>query len=421
MQIVHFNTQLTGGAAIAARRLHDSLAEYSVDSVFCFRQGNPPDPTYIPFYGSRGFSPSQINKLFFRKMNGLFSQFVSWRGVKGYDIFTYPSLLHGMKNLNFLSTVPEILHFHWVAHLIDFPSFFQALPESIPIVWTLHDMNPFTGGCHYSWGCDRFQITCHNCPQLVRPSDMDLSRKGFDIKLESLRNMNLHVVANSYWQENQARSSTIFKHARSIQTIHCGLDIDVFSPDDKIRSKKLLGIDPDKIVIAFGADSILWPRKGMKELQEALRLLQADNLCLLLFGEGALDERKNNFPTINTGPIQSEARLRTVYSAADIFVIPSLYEAFGLTALEAMACGTPVVGFDTGGIPDVVKHVETGLLVRVGDHIDLAEKLQHLIDNTDERLHMGTNARKLAESCFTLEKQAKKYIELYESILEKGA
>lgn len=421
MQIAQFNTALDGGAAIAARRLHDSLEEYSVDSVFYFRQGSPLGPTYRSFYGKGGFAPSQVKKLFLRKASSLLSLLASRKSVKGYDLFTYPGLFHGMKDLKSFSSVPEILHLHWIAYFIDFPSFFRSLPESMPIVWTLHDMNPFTGGCHYSWGCDRFQTKCHDCPQLVRPSNRDLSRRGFDIKLNSLKNKNLHVVADSYWLENQARSSTIFKHARSIQTIHYGLDVDVFSPDDKIQSKRALGIDPDRVVVAFGADSISWRRKGMRELQRALGLLQVDNLSLLLFGQGEPVESDNEFPTIHTGPIQSESRLRTIYSAADIFVIPSLYEAFGQTALEAMACGTPVVGFDTGGIPDMVKPGETGLLAQVGDHVDLAEKIQYLIDNAGERLRMGANARKLAESCFTLEKQAKKYIELYESILEKGA
>jgi len=417
MLVAQFNTALNGGAAIAARRLHDSLEEYSVDSVFCFRHGNPPGQTYRSFYGAGGFSLSQVRKLVLRKAYSLSSLLVSRENVGGYDPFTYPALLHGMKNLNSFSSKPEILHLHWIAHFIDMPSFFRSLPESMPIVWTLHDMNPFTGGCHYSWGCDRFQAHCGNCPQLVHPSDRDLSKKGFDIKLDSLKNRNIHVVADSYWLENQARSSTIFKNARSIQTIHYGLDVDVFSPDDKIRSKKALGIEPDQVVVAFGADSISWRRKGMKELQAALKLLQADNLSLLLFGQGIPGESDNKFHTIHMGPIQSEHRLRTVYSAADIFVIPSLYEAFGQTALESMACGTPVVGFDTGGIPDMVKPGETGLLAKVGDHVDLAEKLQHLIDDEEERSGMGTNARKLAESDFTLERQAKSYIKLYESLL----
>jgi len=417
MQIAQFNTVLGGGAAIAARRLHDSLEEYSVDSVFCFRQGNPPGPTYRSFYGTGGFAPSQIKKLFFRKASSLLSLLASRKSVEGYDIFTYPGLFHGMKNLKYFSSVPDILHLHWVAYFIDFPSFFRSLPESIPIVWTLHDMNAFTGGCHYSWGCDRFQTKCHHCPQLERPSNRDLSRKGFDIKVDSLKNKNLHVVADSYWLENQARSSTILKDARSIQTIHYGLDVDVFSPDDKIQSKRALGIDPDRVVVAFGADSISWRRKGMKELQAALRLLQVDNLSLLLFGQGIPGESDNKFHTIHMGPIQSEHRLRNVYSAADIFVIPSLYEAFGQTALEAMACGTPVVGFDTGGIPDMVKPGETGLLAQVGDHVDLAEKIQYMIDNSEDRSRMGTNARVLVENDFTLAKQARSYIKLYESIL----
>ena len=276
MQIAHFNTTLSGGAAIAARRLHESLEEYSVASVFCFRQGSPPGPTYRSFYGTGGFAPSQVKKLFFRKASSLLSLLASRKSVKGYDLFTYPGLFHGMKNLESFSSIPEILHLHWIAYFIDFPSFFRSLPESMPIVWTLHDMNPFTGGCHYSWGCDRFQTKCHNCPQLLRPSSKDLSKRGFDIKLESLKYENLHVVADSYWLENQARSSTIFKHARSIQTIHYGLDVDVFSPEDKIRSKKALGIDPDQVVVAFGADSISWRRKGRSELQGALGLLQGD-------------------------------------------------------------------------------------------------------------------------------------------------
>lgn len=315
---------------------------------------------------------------------------------------------------------PDIIHLHWIANFINYPSFFNSISDKIPIVWTLHDMNAFTGGCHYAWTCENFKKACGNCFQIGKMAEHDVSYWNVALKKHLYKNKNLHVVADSYWLEKEARASSAFSSAKSFRTIHYGLDTTKYIPKNKKLCKEALGIDPDSSVLAFGADSIDNRRKGLKELLTALKHIHARGLVLLTFGSGKVDDLPDGIPVTSLGNIQSDDLLSIVYSAADIFVMPSIYEAFGQTALEAMSCGTPVIGFDTGGIPDMVIPGETGLLAKVGDVNDLAEKIQWMIDHIEERKQMGINAREHVVEKFTLEIQATRYIDLYSKLLSSS-
>jgi glycosyltransferase involved in cell wall biosynthesis len=314
----------------------------------------------------------------------------------------------------------DVVHLHWVSKLIDYPSFFASVPDDFPIVWTLHDMNAMTGGCHYTMGCEAFTTECRCCPLLGLPGDNDLSRRSFQVKLAALAGKNLHVVANSQWMESQARRSRVLAGARSFRTIHFGLDTQLFSPQDKRAARRALGLTDDRTIVAFGAESIDNLRKGLGQLLQALSLLRDRGQVLgIVFGNGMVPQHSGlSLPELRSvGFVADPARQATLYSAADVFVIPSLQEAFGQTGIEAMACGTPVVGFDTGGIPDFVRPGETGLLARLGDATDLARQIQWLVDHADQAKRMGRAAREVVLDRFTLAHQARQHIELYESLL----
>jgi len=333
----------------------------------------------------------------------------------GYERFRFPNL-YCKSSISMLEIMPDILHLHWIYEFLDHPSFFNSIPDDLPIVWTLHDMTPFTGGCNYNWGCQYFKIGCHDCPQLAKSSH-DFARKSFEIKFNSIKNKNIHAVANSRWIESEARKSQMFSNVKTFQTIHYGLDTDVFCPKTKDVARKELNIHSDKTIISVGAVGLNSKRKGMLELIRAIQKIDDKrHILLLAFGNGEIAKEIPGVEVVCTGYQISPEKLSTIYSASDFFVIPSLQEAFGQTSLEAMACGIPVVGFDTGGIPDMVIPGETGLLAREGDLDDLATKIQWMLKHSAERLSMGARARKLVENGFTLEKQAESYLSLYRDI-----
>ena len=415
LKVAHFNTLLTGGAAIAARRLHDSLCNKSVDSIFYFYRGTSSNNTYLkaPFNANTGL----ITKLKRKYVSLQHRQFLKGR-PDWLERFSYPQTFLD-SNIGNLDHQPTIMHLHWIADFIDYPSFFNSIPDDIPIVWTLHDMNAFTGGCHYTWTCENFKKTCGNCFQIRKMSVNDISHCNVALKKRSYRGKNLHVVADSYWLEREARASSAFCSAKSFQTIHYGLDTTQFLPKNKKFCREVLKIGPDSNVLVFGASSINNHRKGLRKLLASLQHIHARKLVLLTFGKGKIDDSHDGVSIKSLGNITSSDQLAIVYSAADIFIIPSVYEAFGQTALEAMACGTPVVGFETGGIPDIILPGETGLLAKCADTYDLARNIQYLLDHPELMKVMGKKARLLVESKFTLEMQARQYLDLYDRILGK--
>lgn len=426
MMIYHFNTHTTGGAAIAARRLHDSLIELDVGSRFyhSHQAKDAGDPTY------RTFGPEPSPRTWMDRMWDVvtreywhrkryqrhLNQFLANRPER-YELFSYSRLLYETP-LVMGETQPDVVHLHWISGLIDFPSFFSSIPSHVPIVWTLHDMNAFTGGCHYSWECKGYEEECGNCPQLNdnRAPD-DLSRENWRIKWNSIRDREIHVVADSNWLENLARQSKMLSQVASFQTIHYGLATEQFYPKDKLVCKRALSIPEGMFVVCFGAHSIGNPRKGFACLLDALGGLRGREIVIITFGNNRRVELNGlPLPVRRLGHLESSELLSLAYSAADVFVIPSLYEAFGQTALESMACGTPVIGSDTGGIPDMVKPDETGLLFCTGDAQDLAEKITWMLEHPQERACLGVEARRLVERYFTIQRQAESYFRLYETI-----
>lgn len=416
MKIAHFNTNTNGGAAIAARRLHESLVGRGVDSTFYFKRGLRPDDTYAQVFTN---SRNPYRRIYRRVRNRLLVAPAFSGRPDGYELFSL-GRLQGRTPVQQIGITPSIINLHWVANFVDYPSFFGSLPDNAPIVWTLHDMNPFTGGCHYSWECRKYQTACSRCPQLGPLDIGDLAARNSAIKAQSIGSKNLHIVADSYWLEGEARTSALLANAKSFRTIHYGLDANQFVPRDKAACRIELALDADALVISFGADGIANRRKGMSLLLDAMELVNSDRrVVLLVFGSGPkLPSPSGRFTVRNMGFVSSVDLMTNIYSASDMFIMPSLHEAFGQTCLEAMACGTPVVGFDTGGIPDMIKPLQTGLLATPGDVGDLAEKMQWMIENKSERLAMGKAARSLVEQEYTLDVQASKYMELYRSLCQ---
>jgi glycosyltransferase involved in cell wall biosynthesis len=319
----------------------------------------------------------------------------------------------------------DIIQLHWVSNFLNYRRFFQNVPGEVPLVWRFADMNPLTGGCHYDGDCGRFAESCGECPKLQSHNENDLSRAIWERKKSGLAHLpsnRLHIVALNSWMAEQVRRSSLFKRFEC-SIIPNGVDLEEFRPVPQGIAREALGIPAGRQVLAFVAESAANVRKGFHLLCGALEKLKTrSNLFLLIVGDSP-HAQSLNVPALRVGFVQSPLFLRQIYSAADLFAIPSLEDNQPNTVLEAMACGTPVVGFKAGGIPEMIDHGKTGLLVPRGDVQELALAIESLLNDERLRATMGTLARKRAEAVFSRDGQVRQYLELYSRLLvcSKGA
>lgn len=320
---------------------------------------------------------------------------------------------------------PDIIHLHWLC-----ASFFSV--ETIgrlrrlgrPLVWTLHDSWAFTGGCHVPYDCTRYQERCGACPVLGSRYESDLSRKVWERKKMAWRDLNLTVVCPSHWLADCARSSSLFRYVR-VEVIPNGLDTGTFQPRDKASARQLLGLPQDKKIILFGAvGGTSDPNKGFHLLQPALKTLGDKGLTetlAVVFGCSAPAVIPDlGMPVVFLGRLHDDASLTVAYSAADVFVAPSIQEAFCQTAAEAMACGTPVVAFAATGLLDVVEHQGCGYLAQAYSSDDLAHGIAWVLEDSDRHVELSCRARQKVEAEFALDLISRRYADLYRQVLESS-
>jgi glycosyltransferase involved in cell wall biosynthesis len=320
-----------------------------------------------------------------------------------------------------LTSNPDVVHLHWVNKGF-FP--IQSTPR-LPgaIVWTLHDMWPFTGGCHHSMACDRYTTNCGCCPQLESNREIDLSRWIWRRKAHAWGQIELVIVTPSQWMATQAAKSALF-NKRRIEVIHNGLDLKRFHPFDRSLVRQWLGVPKDKFLLLFSAiKGSKNQYKGFHYLEEILSRLDsrfsADDLELIVLGESqSSDVDKFHFPLHFMGQLHDEISLSLVYAAVDCFLAPSVIDNFPNTVMEAMACGTPCIGFRVGGIPEMIEHQENGFLAEAYDCEMFARGIQWVIEDQDRWGRLSQNARDEAVRMFDYNDQALKYLELYNEIIK---
>ena len=314
---------------------------------------------------------------------------------------------------------PDVINLHWIGG--GFLPISQFAKLKAPIVWSLYDMWSFTGGCHYDESCGRFVDTCGSCPQLDSQKP-DLSSFIFSRKRKHWAGLDMTIVAPSSWLAGEAKKSGLFKGCR-IEVIPHGTDLSLFKPIDKKLAKNILGLDKDRRYVLFGAmGGASDPRKGYQFLQPALIRLAAmtgfDDLSLLVFGSSEPAVQPNlGFPIHYMGRLNDDISLVVLYSAADITVTPSMQEAFGMTASESMACGTPVVAFGVSGPLDVIDHEVNGYLATPYEVEDLANGMAWALDKSRAK-DLSFKARKKCEDKFDLNLVASQYSKLYSEIIE---
>jgi glycosyltransferase involved in cell wall biosynthesis len=315
----------------------------------------------------------------------------------------------------------DLYNLHWVAGILDYRTFFARLPYDVPLVWTLHDMNPLTGGCHYTAGCERFVTACGACPALGSTDSKDLSAAIFRRKSTAFARLdpeNLRIVTPSVWLTREAARSALLRKF-DISIIPYGLDTEIFRTRGRAIAREVFGIPQDRRFVMVVAHSFQSHRKGMDLLVRALTEQKTRDIGVISVGTTELSGAMPGRPCYALGELNSERLMSFAYSAADLFVLPSREDNLPNVVLEAMACGTPVVAFDVGGIPDMVRPGVTGLLVPPEDVRELGSAIAAILDDDELHARISRECRRVAVEQYGLKIQAERYHRLYQELLAK--
>jgi glycosyltransferase involved in cell wall biosynthesis len=411
MKILYLNgADLEGGAAKAATRLLQGVRNQGTDArLYVQRKSGAHSLVDGPGLLGKGFG--RVRPTIEQLLLG-----INPSETKGPFCAAY--LPDGLASLA-ADRVPELIHLHWVARMMRLETLARF---KVPLVWTMHDSWAFTGGCYLPGDCIRYRESCGQCPVLNSTRDDDLSRWTWQRKEKAWRGLNLTVVAPSRWMAAGAKSSALFRDLR-VEVIPNGIDLKHFQAVDRLTAREKLSLPADKKLILFGAKGAASDRnKGFHLLIEALRLLGSsvghDRAEVVLFGEPESSLSADYcFKTHCLGWQEDEARLAMLYAAADVFVLPSIQETLGYTVMEAMACGTPCVAFNQGGVPDLIDHRENGYLAFPFEPVDLARGIAWILENRLRWEELSANSRCKIANNFALEKVAKRHLDLYHDIL----
>jgi len=313
---------------------------------------------------------------------------------------------------------PNIVHLHWINGGFVRPE--QLRKINAPMVWSLHDMWAFTGGCHYNNdGCEAFTDRCGSCPVLGSSHTRDLSRRIWNRKKRAYTQLdNLTVVGLSSWLAEEAKRSALFG-SRPVVNLPNPINTNQFRPIDRTVARELWGIPQDAKVVLFGAMSATSDlRKGYDLLLKALEHIVDTKVQLCVFGAShGNGNTLAGLPVQYVGRLHDDVSLVTLYSAADVMIVPSRQENLSNAIMESMSCGTPVVGFDIGGNGDMIDHGSNGYLAEPYEPADLAEGLRCVLADAESSGKFAAAAREKVERCFSYDVVAQQYIELYQSIL----
>ncbi|WP_442844654.1 glycosyltransferase [Leeuwenhoekiella sp. H156] len=424
MKILLVNTFDRGGAANACIRLHLALLDMGVDSKLLLKRKFKDIPQSYEFKKTTRTKSklsrlqSRLTRLIdrswprtFKSFSKLSSedQFLLFRD-KRLSLFSFPETEFDITESK-LYQEADIINLHWVARFVDFQSFFEKNQK--PVVWTLHDMNPFTGGEHYQDGI--LGLTKEDKPILrkVTPQEQEVHRKIIELKSSSLpSDYNIQIVAPSKWLYEESANSQLF-HYFQHHHIANGLDLNNFKIISQKFARKLLGLPKNKKILLFLAESTLDKRKGLDFLFSAIKNIEDTelNICAVGVGNDKLEDAGNLH---YLGYIGDQRLLNLCYSAADAFVIPSLMDNLPNTVIESLFCGVPVIGFKVGGIIDMIEPEKNGLLA---NEITSEALRDTIIDFLQDPYRFNRKKiRSNAVNKYSSNLQAAKYIELFSSI-----
>lgn len=396
-----------GGGFAAAYRLHQGLRQSGVDATMLVGDKQRDDFAVLAPEGKIAKGWAKLAPT----LDALPLRLYRQRERKTYSMQWIPDKIADI----IACIAPDIINLHWIN--AGYVQVETVAKFKKPIVWTLHDMWAFTGGCHYNGECDRYIKSCGSCPQLHSNSDWDLSRWLWKRKAKAWQNLNLTIVTPSAWLAERARASSLFQDLR-VEVIPNAVDTEIYKPVDRPIVRHLLNLPQDKYIILFGANNATADRrKGYHLLLAALQQLsqsKQEQVEIVIFGAS----RPNNppdfgFKTHYLGKLHDDISLSLVYAAADVFVAPSIQDNLPNTVMEALACGTPCVAFKIGGMSDLIEHQMCGYLAQPFVVEDFAQGICWILENPERHHQLRRNARDKVEKNFTFATQSNQYLDIF--------
>ncbi|QRR01932.1 glycosyltransferase family 4 protein [Dyadobacter sandarakinus] len=413
--ILHLSTfHLEGGAGIAATRLHRALLKAGVQSAMLV-----PD-TRHPENGVTALADTTWKKqLVFARFAGERLHFLPHEKDRSVRFAFSPARIGADISSHPLVQAADILHLHWFNFgFLSMRSLEKLFRLGKPVVWTMHDMWAATGGCHYNRGCDHFLTHCRHCPYLSTAGPYDISFTQFEKKQSLYGIPRIALVSPSNWLDHTVKSAALTAPLHSLSIPNC-IDTQVFKPGDQASARQRLQLPDGKKLILFAGANTQDPRKGFSFFREAIEPLhmQYPDLEVIMFGKtknAALADLAAKVHYL--GKITDTAQMVDAYNAADVIAVPSLEDNLPNTIMEAMACGTPAIGFRTGGIPEMIDHQLNGYVAEAGSSPGLAEGISWVLAH-NEQGRLSHHAREKVLSHYAEEVVTRRYHQLYESML----
>lgn len=417
MRVALLNTyDINGGAARAMHRLHVGLGRIGITRTLYVARAWGDDPDMVVV------KPDTSDELvdWRRREAEVRGEEEPYESLRGYTTF-HSDLAARAQLLEERLAPVDVLNLHWTRGLVDWPTFMAARHAGQALVWTLHDQQAITGGCHYAGTCDGFMNACGHCPVLGSDRSDDLSARVLARKQQALASLRapLHVVTPSRWMATEAGRSRLFAD-RPIHVVPNGLDTFLFRPVDPAPIRQRLGILPTEKVVLFIAHLLDDARKGYDLLRTGLEALAVrDGIVLVTVGQGKV-QAPAGIRTISIGPVHDDDDLVPLYAMADLLAAPSSQDNYPNTVLEALACGTAAIGLPTGGMPDLLGLDERGRIAKGTDAATFAAALADALADPVRLAAWGRAGRAFVERECTLERQAGRYATLYAEALAEA-
>ncbi len=404
LKVTVMSSIASGGAGGAAVRVHESLLRAGANSTLITRSQQTIE-RQVPFI--QQIKPDLAGNWDILQ--------VRENQRPGNTIFTVNEPRLTQDTIKQIAQEADVINIQWVARMLSIENIAYLSHLGKPIVITVRDMQPLTGGCHFFHGCEKWKGQCFGCPQL-KNDNRNLPQRAQLFKLQNWNLKNITVVALSEHSAELIRKSPLLGGCQ-IEIIANPIDLETFAPSPKSVARSELGIPADEYAV-FYIPSFDSKVKGRAELRETMRILRETHpeikINVVVAGSGAkdVDNHEFTYPTISLGKIDSKQMLAQVYAAVDATLIPSLEETFSNTAAESVACGTPIVGFKTGAIGTITGSGERGIAVEIGDCDGLAKGIFDVVTGNS----LSKSCRKFANDMFSFEAQGKRYKELFESL-----
>lgn len=403
MKVLHINTgDNNGGSGKAARRLSAQLNKSGVDSKLLVLDKTVIDEDVIGFFDF--LNTTKFQKIKSIAQRNLLPSFNQWRirnENQGLEMFTFPnSMIDVTIHPDYQAC--DIVHLHLIYDFVDIPTFFSK--NTKPIIWTMHDMSAFTGGWHI-----------HDESKDISDKLNQIGLRNLKIKTKSYnKQRKLFITTPSNWLMDKVNESNLFV-GRDKFVIPNGIDMNIFKPRNKEFARDVLNLPQDSKIILFVCDNIDRKNKGFEIFAECYRQLGNKYKFVVVGRRNAL--LGNEYPdVIKLGYINSDQQMSLVYTASDVTILPSKYESFSLVTIESMACGTPVIAFNTSGPAEIILHKKDGYLAEFGNIKDFVDGIQFVCNN--EQLNSEFNFHAATKSNnYSIELQANKFIELYDIII----